>query len=133
MQFNILYGIRMPSKDDDRKSQTYHRGFKRQGGRHDEFLQRMHDKDLRQGLTTHVTVPERIVSDRNFRLKLARKVVTCNANYAPAQILCSTFCRQAYRAAIANGEITYENVGYRVRQPSQASQPADVEMRATGS
>ena len=66
-------------------------------------------------MTKAQTIEERIRTDRVLRLRLARKVANCSTNYAPGQILLSEVCRLAYTVAIENGEMSYENVGYKAR------------------
>jgi len=116
MQFNVMYGIRFPPKEvEKRKAATYRRSLAKQAERHDKRWERSNARDLLTGVTRAQTIEERIRTDRLLRLRLARKVANCSTNFAPGQILLSEVCRLAYRTAIENGEMSYENISYKAR------------------
>lgn len=117
MKFNVTYGIRPPSEEEEKtKAQSYYRSFRSQASRQDGDIFRKHRMEVRRGFTTFTgDVEDRIRRDAILRLKLARAVVNCSRHYTPAGILLSKFHRLAYLTAIAYGEISYENVGYRAR------------------
>ena len=112
MAFNVEFGVRMPTKEEShKKAVTWRRSLKSQGQRHDLFWERIVQREYHNGSSPFGTVDERIENDKRFRLKLARKVVGCKTNYAPAQILMSQYCRSAFTKAIELGEMSYENIG----------------------
>ena len=121
MQFNVMFGIRFPSREaEKRKASIYNRSLAKQAERHDKHWQRQNARDLLTGVTRARTIEERVRTDRILRLRLARKVANSSTNFAPGQILLSEVCRLAYTVAIENGEMSYENVGYKARQPRVA-------------
>ena len=116
MQFNVIYGIRFPSKEiEKKKAAVFNRSLAKQAERHDRHWQRQNARDLLLGVTRANTIEERIQTDKVLRLRLARKVANCSTNFAPGQILLSEVCRLAFRVAIELGEMSYENLGYRAR------------------
>lgn len=114
MQCNILFGIRMPIEEGSAKSRknVTNRGLEAQARRKDADFLKMHNREYRFQVTPHARIEDRIEHDQAFRLKLARKILNCSSNYAPAQFLLSQYCRAAYTAAIAKKDISYENLGY---------------------
>ena len=112
--FNIQYGIALPSTTmTSKKAFTWRRGMGSQGERHDKWWLRIHNKDLANGVTEFEDIMERINKDKQWRTKLARKVLTCSVNFAPAQVLLSKYCRHAYLKAIEYGEVTYDAAGHK--------------------
>ena len=87
----------------------------KQAERRDKHWERQNARDLLTGVTVARSIEERIRTDRVLRLRLARKVANCSSSFAPGQILLSNVRRLAYTVAIENGEILYENVGYKAR------------------
>jgi hypothetical protein len=119
MQCNLLFGIRMPMEEGSSKSKknVMGRSIRAQADRNDKSTLKQHDRDYRFQVTPYERLEDRIENDRSFRLKLARKVLNCSTNYAPAQFLLSDWHRAAYTAAIKKGEILYENLGGMNREP----------------
>jgi hypothetical protein len=48
-------------------------------------------------------------------MELANRLLRCNLDYTPAQILKSRYCRYAFEKAIELGELSRENIGHRTR------------------
>ena len=128
MRFNSTFGIRPPPPEDESsRTGLARRSFEGQGKRTDEDIKRKHRMEVARGYTVHRgTIEERILRDAPLRMRLARAVVNCAHHFTPAAILMSQLHRLAYKTAIENGEITYENVGGR----NTVSAPNNDEERA---
>ena len=114
MAFNIKFGARMPTKAEQHKRAViWRRGMVRQGARYDEWLERQRRMQIAYGHTEHASIDIRIKEDSKFRKKLGMKIVTCASHYAPAQVLLSKWCRMAFERCIAEGELSYENIGHK--------------------
>jgi hypothetical protein len=120
MKFNITYDVRLPVEDEERRrSYVFTRSLRSQGVRTDKDLERQNRNLLRYRVIPYNTVDERIENDQEYRLKLARKILNCNANFAPAAILMSDYHRKAYRLAIQHQEMKYEQAGLRTRKTAR--------------
>jgi hypothetical protein len=114
VSFNIRYGVRMPTTAEGHKRAViWRRSMTRQGGRHDGFLERQHRMNVTYSVSEWQSLGERIENEVRFRKKLGMKIVTRASNYAPAQVLLSKWCRMAFERCIAEGELSYENIGHK--------------------
>jgi hypothetical protein len=48
-------------------------------------------------------------------MELANRLLRCNLDFSPAQILRSKYCRYAFEKAIELEELSRENIGHRTR------------------
>ena len=112
----VTYRIRLPGNSTVRSiGRTGRRAYAQQAQRYDDHQRRTHKGLHLSGAIPDATIEERIRNDYNFRLRTAKLIVNNNQNLAPAQVLKSKICRMAFELALANGELSYESIGKRVR------------------
>jgi len=120
MRFNVMFGVRMPDIDEEsRKAQLYTRSMRKQAERTDKDLLRSFNAFRRFGTVRYNTLEEQIQNDAKYRMKLARKMVNCTANFAPASILLSKYMRMAFELTIQNGEMSYSKLRKRSRRETR--------------
>ena len=74
------------------------------------------------GIYPDGAIESAIDNDPVWRLELASRVVRCNLDFSPAQILKSRLRRYAFESAIELGEISRENIGKRNRTAITATE-----------
>ena len=117
LKSNVQFFIPLPKdREAINRAEEYNRSLKRQGGRYDANLLRQFNSSRRYGTCSYISLDERIENDFHYRMKLASRIVNCNAQFAPAQSLFSQYCKAAFELAIRNDEISYEQIGKRMRQ-----------------
>ena len=125
-QFNIKYRVRLPSTKVLTSSWTTgRRSYVRQGERWGNHLIVAHRKKVESGFYPDNTIEHAIDNDPVWRMELANRVVRCNLDFSPAQILKSRLCRYAFEKAIELGELSRENIGKRVRTAITANEDDD--------
>jgi hypothetical protein len=60
-------------------------------------------------------------------MELANRLLRCNLDFSPAQILKSRYCRYAFEKALELGELSRDNIGLRTRTTVTAMEDDDDE------
>ena len=125
-QFNITYRVKLPSTTVLSSSWTTgRRSYQRQGERWDQHYVIAHRKKVANGEYPEGTVEQALDADPVWRLELANRLLRCNLDFSPAQVLKSKYCRYAFEKAIELGELSRENIGKRVRTTVTAKDDDD--------
>ena len=94
---------------------TSRRSYRKQGERWDQHIVVTHRKKVRDGEYQDGPIERAIDNDDVWRLELANRLLRCNLDFSPAQILRRKYCGYAFEKAIELGEISRENIGHRTR------------------
>ena len=125
-QFNITYRVKLPSTTVLSSSWTTgRRSYQRQGERWDQHYVIAHRKKVANGEYPEGTVEQALDADPVWRLELANRLLRCNLDFSPAQVLKSKYCRYAFEKAIELGELSRENIGKRIRTTVTAKDDDD--------
>ena len=84
-----------------------------------------HRKKVASGEYPEGTVEQALDADPVWRLELANRLLRCNLDFSPAQVLKSKYCRYAFEKAIELGELSRENIGKRIRTTVTAKDDDD--------
>ena len=115
-QFNITYRVKLPSTNVLTSSLTTgRRSYRKQAERWDQHIVIAHRNKVRSGEYQEGTVESAIDADHTWRMELANRLLRCNLDFSPAQILRSKYCRYAFEKAIELEELSRENIGHRTR------------------
>jgi hypothetical protein len=115
-QFNITYRVKLPStKVLDSSWTTGRRSYRAQGVRWDQHIVVAHRKKVRDGVYQDGPIEQAIDNDHTWRMELANRLLRCNLEFSPAQIMKSRYCRYAFEKALELGELSRDNIGLRTR------------------
>ena len=106
---------------------TGRRSYRKQEERWDAHIAVAHRKKVRDGEYQDGPIERAIDNDDFWRLELANRLLRCNLDFSPAQILRSRYCRYAFEKAIELGELSRENIGHRTRTAIAAMDVEDDE------
>ena len=84
-----------------------------------------HRKKVANGVYQDGPIEKAIDDDFTWRMELASRLLRCNLDFSPAQILKSRYCRYAFEKALELGELSRENIGKRIRTSIAAKDDDD--------
>jgi hypothetical protein len=120
-QYNMASGIRLPPVGHTADIwKTAKRSYQQQALRWDNNIRKLHHRRYEAGDCSEATVEEKIREDTAYRMQLAKMVINCKQNVAPAQVLKSNYCRMAFDLALEKGEILRENLRTRVQTANES-------------